>query len=318
MLETSARLLRLLSLFQSRRYWAGAELASELGVTSRTVRRDVDKLRGLGYPIDSSSGLEGGYQMGAGTTMPPLLLDDEEAVAVVVGLGQIAGVGEAAARALGKMEQILPARLARRVGALQSVVVTAGEEVAVDARVLAVLAGACRDLLGLRFGYRDFAGKTSARRVEPFRLVCAQRRWYLVGWDLDRGDWRTFRVDRIGRAVAEGRFAARPGPAENLAAFVTEGYWKSLQKCRARVWMGLAADEAARRYPGGIFEAIDEGSCYWEAGAACWERLAMQLGWMGAEFRVKGPAELLAAVRAMEERYGRARKRREGASSGKR
>ena len=246
MLETSARLLRLLSLLQARRNWAGAALAAELEVTTRTLRRDVDKLRGLGYPIRSSAGTEGGYQLGAGTEMPPLLLDDEEAVAVVVGLGQIAGVGEAAARALGKIEQILPGRLAARVGALQQVVVTAGESVAVDARVLAVLAGACRDQLALRFAYQDRGGAESGRRVEPFRLVCAQRRWYLVGWDLDRADWRTFRVDRVSRAKAGERFAERPGPAKDLAAFVTEGYWRRIETCRARVWVAIPVEEAAR------------------------------------------------------------------------
>ncbi len=318
MVETSARLLRLLSLLQARRYWAGAALAAELEVTTRTLRRDVEKLRGLGYPIRSSAGTEGGYQLGAGTEMPPLLLDDEEAVAVVVGLGQIAGVGEAAARALGKIGQILPGRLASRVGALQQVVVTAGESVAVDARVLTVLAGACRDQLALRFAYRDHAGKGSARRVEPFRLVCAQRRWYMVGWDLEREDWRTFRLDRVSGAKAGERFAARPGPAEDLAAFVTEGYWRRMEQCRARVWVGLAAGEAARRYPGGVYEAIDGESCWWALGGTCWESLAMRLGWMGAEFRVEGPEELVAALRTMEERYGRARKRREGSSSGRR
>ncbi|MBL8236119.1 MAG: WYL domain-containing protein [Bryobacterales bacterium] len=308
MLETSARLLRLLSLFQRRRYWTGAGLSAELGVTGRTVRRDVEKLRGLGYPVDSSPGTEGGYQMGAGATVPPLLLDDEEAVAVAVGLGQIAWAGEAAARALGKLGQLMPGRLAGRVGALQSVVVTAGAAVAVDARVLGVLAAACRDVVGVRFRYSDHGGKVSRRRVEPYRLVCAERRWYLVGWDVDREDWRTFRVDRVNGAEAGERFAERAGPAADLGSFVREGYWRSLATCRARVRVAVSAEEAARRYPGGVFEAIDEGACYWEAGAACWDKLAMQLGWMGAEFEVEGPEELLGSLRRMRDRYGRALK----------
>lgn len=308
MLETSARLLRLLSLFQSRRYWTGAELARALEVTSRTLRRDVDKLRNLGYPVHSSSGSEGGYQMGAGADMPPLLLDDDEAVAVFVGLQQIAGVGEAPVRALAKMEQILPARLARRVAALRAVVVTTGAtDVVVDARTLTILAGACRDQESLRFRYSDHGGRVSARRVEPFRLVVTRGQWYLVGWDLDRGDWRTFRVDRIGgRPTVGERFAGRPAPAGDLASFVTEGYWRSLEKCRARVRVMVAAEEAARRYPGGVFEGIDEGSCYWEAGATDWEKLAMHLGWMGTDFSVDGPEELVEAVRLMAERYARA------------
>src|SRR5947207_12266341 len=175
-LETSARLLRLLSLFQGRRYWSGADLADRLAVTSRTLRRDVDKLRTLGYPIHSTSGAEGGYQLGVGTTMPPLLLDDEEAVAVALGLrfaasGSVEGVEEASVRALTKIEQILPARLARRVAALQAaIVMPARGESAVDGRLLSVIASACRDLETLRFRYRDHSGAVSARCVEPHRL----------------------------------------------------------------------------------------------------------------------------------------------------
>jgi predicted DNA-binding transcriptional regulator YafY len=312
MLETSARLLRLLSLFQSRRYWTGPALAAEMGVTARTVRRDVDKLRSLGYPVDSSSGAEGGYQMGAGAQMPPLLLDDDEAVAVFVGLRQIAGVGEAAVRALGKMEQLLPARLVGRVGALQSVVVTGAASAAVDGKLLALLAGACRDLRGVRFRYTDHGGKISTRRVEPFKLVLAEGRWYLVAWDVDREAWRTFRADRIaGKATTEERFVAREGPADDLRAFVREGYWRSIETCRARVRVFLSAEEAGKRFSGGVFMAISDGECEWAAAASSWDRLALHLGWMGADFALpNGPAELVAAVRQMEARYGRAVSRR--------
>src|SRR5438128_3961938 len=176
MLETSARLLRLLSLFQGRRYWSGADLANRLEVTSRTLRRDVDKLRTLGYPIHSTSGVEGGYPLGAGSTMPPLLLDDEEAVAVALGLrcaatGTIEGVEEASVRALSKIEQILPPRLGRRVAALQAIIVSpARGGPSVDARTLSAIAGACRDNEGLRFRYCDHAGTETARSVEPHRL----------------------------------------------------------------------------------------------------------------------------------------------------
>ncbi|MBI2688253.1 MAG: YafY family transcriptional regulator [Acidobacteria bacterium] len=312
MLETSARLLRLLSLFQSRRYWSGLELAERLEVTSRTLRRDVDKLRNLGYPIHSCTGAEGGYQLGAGSDMPPLLLDDDEAVAVFAGLrsaGSIAGVEEASVRALAKMEQILPPRLARRVAALQTMVVrpAAGSDAVVDAKTLTMLAGSCRDNEALRFQYRDHSGKPTARRVEPFRLVHTGRRWYLVAWDRDREDWRTFRVDRIGgRPAADGRFAARPAPAGDLAAFATEGYWRSLEKCRARIKVMLPVDEAVRRFPGGVFVALDDTSCIWEAAATCYDRLAIHLGWIGADFEVVGPEELIAAVIRMRERYERA------------
>ena len=248
--------------------------------------------------------------MGAGADMPPLLLDDDEAVAVFVGLQQIAGVGEAPVRALAKMEQILPARLARRVTALRAVVVTAGAaDVAVDARTLTLLASACRDQESLRFRYSDYGGKVSTRCVEPYRLVVTRGLWYLVGWDVDRGDWRTFRVDRIGaRPVAGERFAARPAPPGDLASFVTDGYWRSLEKCRARVRVMVPAEEATRRYSGGVFAAIDAESCYWEAAAVSWEKLAMHLGWMGADFFVEGPAELIEAIRRMEKQYRRALK----------
>src|SRR6516165_2239243 len=189
MLETSARLLRLLSLFQGKRYWSGRDLAERLEVTARTLRRDVDKLRSLGYPIHSTTGVEGGYQLGAGSTMPPLLLDDEEAVAVALGLrsaatGAVQGIEEASMRALAKIEQILPSRLGRRLAALQSSIVTTGPaRTPVDSRTLSTIAGACRDQESLEFRYRDHEGRLSSRRVEPHRLVHTGFRWYLVAWD---------------------------------------------------------------------------------------------------------------------------------------
>ncbi|WP_197359093.1 helix-turn-helix transcriptional regulator, partial [Streptomyces clavuligerus] len=204
MLETSARLLRLLSLLQAHREWSGAELAERLGVTARTVRRDADRLRALGYPVNASPGTGGGYRLGAGARLPPLLLDDEEAVAVAVGLrtsaGQgVEGIGETSVRALAKLEQVLPDRLRRRVSTLNSVTVPMLRvpRVQVDPSVLTELATACRDSEKLRFRYRDHSGSGTRRTVEPHRLVCTERRWYLVAWDLDRADWRTFRVDRV-------------------------------------------------------------------------------------------------------------------------
>lgn len=205
MLETSARLLRLLSLLQAHREWSGADLADRLGVTSRTIRRDVDRLRELGYPVNASPGTGGGYQLGAGAELPPLLLDDDEAVAVAVGLrtaaGQgIEGIGETSVRALAKLEQVLPSRLRRRVSALNTFTVPmlrGPQPSAVDPGVLTELANACRDGERLRFEYRDHGGSPTRRNVEPHRLVCTERRWYLVAWDVDRDDWRTFRADRI-------------------------------------------------------------------------------------------------------------------------
>jgi len=314
MLETSARLLRLLSLFQGRRYWSGAELAERLEITARTLRRDVDKLRSLGYPVHSATGAEGGYQMGAGTTMPPLLLDDEEAVAVSLGLrlaagGNVEGVEEASMRALSKIEQILPARLGRRVAALQAAIVMPGRaESAVDARMLSILAGACRDLESLRFRYRDYGGAVSVRSVEPHRLVHTGRRWYLVAWDTGREDWRTFRVDRMEEKVAAGaRFESREPPAKDLAAYVAKGAWTS-PRCRARIKLLVAADEAARHLPPhvGMIEAIDERSCWFNAGAPSFESLATHLVFLGMDFELSEPAELVEHVSRLAERYRRA------------
>jgi predicted DNA-binding transcriptional regulator YafY len=315
MLGTSARLLRLLSLFQGRRYWPGADLAGRLEVTSRTLRRDIDKLRTLGYPIHSTSGAEGGYQLGAGSKMPPLLLDDEEAVAVALGLrsaatGSIEGVEEASLRALLKIEQILPPRLGRRVAALQAVVVTTGAAgPVVDARTLTTIAGACRDHEMLRFRYRDRAGTTSARTVEPHRLVHTGRRWYLVAWDSGRKDWRTFRVDRMERRlIGVGvRFVPREPPARDLAAYVSQGGW-SAARCRARVKLFVAAEVVAERLPAcvGLIEPIDQHTCFFDTGASTFESLAIHLALLGVDFEVTGPAELVEGVSRLAERYRRA------------
>lgn len=215
---TSARLLRLLSLLQAHREWSGADLADRLGVTARTVRRDVDRLRELGYPVHASPGTGGGYQLGAGAALPPLLLDDEEAVAVAVVLrtaagGGLEGIEETSVRALAKLEQVLPDRLRRRVEAFTSFTVPmlggrGGPTVGAD--VLTELAFACRDRERVRFDYRDHQGREGRRTVEPHRLVFTERRWYLVAWDVDRRDWRTFRADRLTPRPPHGpRFEPR-------------------------------------------------------------------------------------------------------------
>lgn len=314
MLETSARLLRLLSLFQGRRYWSGADLASRLEVTSRTLRRDVDKLRQLGYPIHSTSGAEGGYQLGAGTNMPPLLLDDDEAVAVALGLryaasGAVEGVGEASVRALAKIEQILPPRLARRISALQLVMVTSKwDKSSVDAQTLSTIASACRDQEILRFSYSDHTGSPSAREVEPHRLVHTGRRWYLVAWDLERGDWRTFRADRMAKGLAAGpRFIPREPPSKDLFAYVSRGWWQA-SPCRVRVKLLVSAEVAAQRVEPyfGLLEPIDDESCHFDVGASTFEGIAMHLALLGFDFSVTEPPELVASVRQLAERYGRA------------
>ena len=313
MLETSARLLRLLSLFQGRKYWSGPRSFGASRSHQPNLRRDVDKLRTLGYPIHSTCGAEGGYQLGAGSTMPPLLLDDEEAVAVALGLrfaagGSVEGVEEASVRALTKIEQILPGRLARRVAALQSVIVMpARTESAVDARMLSVIAGACRDLEMLRFRYSDRGGVASTRAVEPHRLVNTGRRWYLVAWDTDRAAWRTFRVDRIQARVTTGsRFAPRDPPSPDLAAYVSRGAWAPT--CGARIKLFAAAEVVAERLPPGIgvLEPVDGQSCFFEVGASSYESLAMRLIFLGVDFHLSGPPELVEEVERLAERYRKA------------
>jgi predicted DNA-binding transcriptional regulator YafY len=229
MVQTSARLLALLSLLQVRREWTGQELADRLEVGPRTIRRDIDKLRSLGYPIEAAPGVAGGYRLGNGGELPPLLLDDAEAVAVAVGLrtaaaGGIAGIEETSVRALTKLEQVLPNRLRRRVSALSHATSAFGVEgPRIDAEVLATLAGACRDGMRLRFAYIARDERASQRVAEPAAVVYSGHRWYLVAFDVDRDDWRTFRIDRIrGRVRAGERGRRRIVPGGDPAAYVRE------------------------------------------------------------------------------------------------
>lgn len=314
MLETSARLLRLLSLFQGRRYWSGADLASRLEITSRTLRRDVDKLRQLGYPVHSTSGAEGGYQIGAGSTMPPLLLDDEEAVAVAIGLscaasGSVQGVEAASIRALAKINQILPPRLNQRVAALQQMVVSgARSDSPVDAGILTSLAGACRDQLMLSFSYQDHKEAATTRTVEPFRLVHTGRRWYLVAWDQTREAWRTFRLDRMVKTPKTGvRFTPREPPSKDLFAYVSRGWW-SAAPLHARVRLLVPANVATARIADyfGLIEPIDDETCWFDVGASTWEHVAMHLVLTGFDFEVIEPPELLEQVRLLAGRLVRA------------
>lgn len=318
MLETSARLLRLLSLFQARRYWTGAELSDRLEVTARTLRRDVDRLRSLGYPVQSTSGTAGGYQLGAGANLPPLLLDDEEAVAVAVGLrtaasGTVAGIEEASVRALAKLEQVLPSRLRRRVAALHSFIVmltVAGPTV--DAETLASIAGACRDSEKLKFSYRSGEGTATEREVEPHRLVNTGRRWYLAAWDVNRGDWRTFRVDRIASKLSAGaRFSPRKPPDGGFAEYVSRSVGYAPYPLQAEVLFYAPFDRVAEKIPRavGMLEAIDEHACVLRTGAFSLDMLSVWVALIGVEFEVRQPRELIERVRWLGEQFSRAASR---------
>ncbi|ADO69552.1 helix-turn-helix transcriptional regulator [Stigmatella aurantiaca] len=315
MVQTSARLLRVLSLLQSRRFWAGGDLAAELGVTERSVRRDVDRLRTLGYPVHAAAGVGGGYQLGAGKELPPLPLEDDEAVAVAVGLriaatGPVKGLEEAAVRALGKLEQVLPKRLRRRVNALQAVSVRLGDAgPTVNAETLAVIANACRDCELLRFGYGARDGSASVRSIEPYRLVHTSYRWYLLAYDLEREGWRTFRVDRIGPELKTGRsFKARPLPSEDVAAYVSQAVSTDAYRFRARVTVHAPARVVSEQLSGvaARVEALEEERCIIHTGGDSLEALAFHLGWMGFEFTVHEPKELAEHLRRLSERLARA------------
>ncbi len=313
MLETSARLLRLLSLLQARRDWPGRDLADRLGVSDRTVRRDVERLRELGYPVHASRGTDGGYRLGAGTAMPPLLLDDEEAVAVAIGLRHgVPGIEETSARALTKLEQVLPSRLRHRVDALRASTEPVPADrpgPAVDAAVLSTLATACRNRERLRFDYRSHDGSSTLRVVEPHRIVSWGRRWYLVAWDVDRDDWRTFRVDRLAPRTPTGpRFPPRDPPEGGAAAYVARGVSSAAWRWRARVVVHAAADVVTERVnPAvGVVEAVDERTCVLDTGAENISSLAVHLGLLDLEFEVSGPPELVEHLRLVAERFTRA------------
>jgi predicted DNA-binding transcriptional regulator YafY len=314
MLRTSARLLRLLSLLQVRAAWSGAELADELGVTARTVRNDIQRLRDLGYPVHASPGVGGGYRLGAGAALPPLLLDDEEAVAVAVGLRSAAGGGvtdiqETSIRALAKLEQVLPSRLRHRVQALQAATVEVpAPGPTVDAAVLTALASACRDHQRLRFDYRDHDGSASVRSVEPHRLVHDRGRWYLVAWDSDRADWRTFRADRIQPRIPTGpRFVPREPPGGDVVTYLQRGVGSATWRYRARVRVHAPAAVVAGRLPPAVLvDAVDEHTCIIDAGSDTPQMLAVYLGMLDVDFDVDGPPELVEQLATLAARYRRA------------
>lgn len=313
MLETSARLLGLLSLLQTHRDWSGTELAGRLGVTTRTVRRDVQRLRELGYPVHASAGLAG-YRLGAGTDLPPLLLDDDEAVAVAVSLrsaagGTVEGIAETSVRALAKLEQVLPSRLRHRVRALGSMTVPLterGPTVAPD--TLTAIAAACRDHEGLRFDYRAHDGTTTRRSADPHRLVSSGRRWYLVAYDTDRGDWRTFRVDRLTLRTPGGpRFTPRTPPAADLSAYTSRGLSTSPYRHQARITVHAPAAEVDDRMSAGAatVEPLTASTCRLVCGSDSLDELALWVGLLGVPFDIHEPAELADHVRELSERLAR-------------
>jgi predicted DNA-binding transcriptional regulator YafY len=315
MLETSARLLRLLSLLQTRRDWTSGELATRLGVTTRTIRNDVDRLRGLGYPVEARPGVAGGYRLGAGGTLPPLLLDDDEAVAIAIGLrtaasGSIAGIEETSVRALAKLQQVLPSRLRHRVSAFQSHMLpmpSSGPQV--DPDVLTVIASACRDHERLRFDYRTHSGAASQRSVEPYRLINDRRRWYLVAWDVDRDAWRTFRVDRIEpRTPAGPRFTPRAVPPDReVTAQVARGVGEATWRYRARVIVHAPATWVQGRLPIPVdVESLGHDRCAFEPGSDHPQMLALYLGMLDADFEIVDSPELVDALRKLASRYQRA------------
>lgn len=316
MYGTSERLLRLLSLLQARRDWPGADLASRLEVDVRTIRRDVERLRSLGYPVHATPGVAGGYRLGAGAALPPLLLDDDEAVAVAVGLrtaasGTVSGIEETSVRALAKLEQVLPARLRPRVGALHAATVSlpvGGPTV--DASVLTTIAAACRDHERLRFGYGDRAGTETERSVEPLRLVHTGRRWYLVAFDLDRAGWRTFRVDRVtGVPAPSFRFTPRDPPADDLAAYVSRQISSAPYPHQLVLRVAASASVLSARIPPtvGAVEPIDEHSCRVRIGANTLDTVPYHLAQWGYDFVVEeAPPGLVERLREVAERFARA------------
>jgi predicted DNA-binding transcriptional regulator YafY len=312
---TSSRLLELLSLLQARRDWPGGELAERLGVSGRTIRRDVERLRELGYPVESLTGPAGGYRLRAGTAMPPLLLDDEEAIAIAVGLltatrASVTGIEETAVRALVKLEQVLPAHLRRRVAALGSATIAppvSGPTVA--PQDLTLIAAACRDSECLRFAYRSRDGTDSRREVDPQALVNLGRRWYLVAWDRRREDWRTFRVDRVARPAPMGvRFVPRALPAKDPAAYVRRSITEAPHRFEARLTLHAAAEEIARRVPSywGTVTPIDEHSCEYRTGDDDLGWLALRVAMLGVEFELHEPPELAEHLRGLADRLERA------------
>lgn len=317
MANTSARTLRLLSLLQTHRYWPGTELAERLRVSVRTLRRDIDRLRELGYPVEAQRGADGGYQLAAGAALPPLVIDDEEAVALAVGLqaaaeGAVEGIAESSVRVLAKVVQVMPVRLRRRVEALRAMTVPAAWDgparVGVDPGVLTAIALACRDSEQLRFSYTAADGRRTDRHVEPHRLVCLGRRWYLVAYDLVRHDWRSFRVDRLAAPHGTGSpFRPRDLPAADAAAFVRAGLDNLPGQYRVQVLVDAPAAIVRERVGRwSTVEEVDAEHCRVRMTADSLDWPTMALGVLDADFHVIEPPELLDRIHDWGTRFNRA------------
>ncbi|WP_249375030.1 YafY family protein [Streptomyces sp. I05A-00742] len=314
--DMTARMLRLLSLLQTRREWSGSDLAERLDVTVRTVRRDIDRLRELGYPVDSARGHAGGYRLASGTDLPPLLLDDDEAVAVAVALrtaaGGLAGIEETALRALAKLEQVLPRRLRGRVTALQESVAGITWESRgprADPALLATLAVACRDHEILGFDYTTRQGTASPRRAEPCHLVASGDLWYLLAHDTDRDDWRLFRLDRISRPVPTGRrVPPRPVPGDDPAAFVAARLSAAPTRHRAVATVHAPADHVRARTRGLAtrLRPVDDATCRVDVSDDSLPRIARTLAGLDTDYTLDADPAVLAHLRAAAHRTLRA------------
>jgi predicted DNA-binding transcriptional regulator YafY len=313
MAETTQRVLHLLGLLQQRPVWTGPELAERLGVTTRSIRRDVERLRALGYPVHATQGAGGGYQLGRGRGLPPLLLDDAEAVAVAVSLrmaagGTVSGASEAALRTLAKLDQVMPPKLRSEVRALHAATQTLDAGLpTVDGDALLQLARAVRDTVRVRFDYESRDQTPSTRTVEPAGLVATGRRWYLMAYDVDRDDWRTFRLDRMTR-VAPTTWRFREREHEDPAAYVQRAVASAAYRFQARIVVHAPTVEVAERTSvrSVVLTAIDDHTTLLEAGAETLYGLAFHLSFLGWEFEVQEPAELRTALAEMGGRAIRA------------
>jgi predicted DNA-binding transcriptional regulator YafY len=316
MLETSARLLALLGHLQSKPAWTGPELVERLDVTERTLRNDIARLRDLGYPVDSTRGPGGGYRLGDHGRLPPLLLDDDEAVAVAVGLGSVGvvpGLGASSGSALAKLERTLPGRLRRRVAAIrESTDVgprntgTNVPDPVVDAELLSQLAAAIRDREGIRFLYREDQERVTA---DPYRLVSWQQRWYVVARRHPDRDWQAYRVDWMTlRTPGGARFRPDPMPGRDYAAFVLRDVASTGWKVHARILVDADADEVLSRInPAvGVVETVDDEHSVLVTGADSLEIVAVWIGMLGLDFHVTDPPELVEHLRVLTDRYRRA------------
>lgn len=314
MSETTSRVLQLLGLLQSRRVWSGEDLAERLGVTTRSVRRDIERLRDLGYPVAASKGHGGGYQLGAGAALPPLLLDPDEAVAMAVCLrlaagGTVAGVGESALRALSKLDQVMPSRLRHQVSAVHDATVTltpAAPRDVVEPDVLMTLARASRDREHVTAAYVDRAGNATRRRLEPYQLVTTGRRWYLLAYDRDKLDWRSLRLDRMSEVAAAGT-TFTPREAPDAADYVQRAISTSPYRYVARVRYQAPRDVVAPHFPPGSAQIEDDGAdaCIVTAGADDPERMALYFAMVDADFEILEPPEVAAAMTVVADRLRR-------------